>query len=233
MNKYYVSQRRALMEGFDSIFADAESLLSPPCEVEDAHEVLLQTRPEFEVLIPLLPYIGGPDNPLTDHLVMSARFLAFFRVMRRFGHSPQQTYFALYRVVEQWLTTGRAKSSQLADDYRFSPLYLEHLRQHAGQSQRREYTGDWVYEVVEADGVEFDYGVDYVECGLCKFFRDQGESQLVPFMCALDYPLARACGFDLKRSMALGSGQSRCDFRLRRQRSPGEPDVTMQDIGVP
>jgi len=229
MNKFYISRRQALMEGFDSLFADAESLLSPPCSPDDAHEILVQARPEFEVLIPVLPYIGGHENPLTDHLVMSARFMAFFRVMRRFGHRPQQTYFMLYRIVEQWLAGGRVASSRVADDYRFSPLYLDHLREHARRSQQHQYPADWVFNVVEADGPEYDYGLDYVECGLCKFFREQGEASLIPFMCALDYPLARACGLNLKRSASLGDGQSRCDFRLSRR----DTDMTMQDIGIP
>lgn len=232
-SSYYTSQREALLDGFDLVFGSAHGALAALCTPEDAREILVEARPEFEVLIPALPYIGGRSNALTDNLVMAAWFLAFFRVMIRHGHSPTDTYFVLYKIVEKWLEQYPPAHAQLMGALRFSPLYLDSLKHRAAESQRREYPGDWVYVYVEGDGSNFDYGIDYVECGICKFFRDQGAADLLPFMCALDFPMTRAFGLDMRRTMTLGGGRPKCDFRLSRGKKAGEPDMTMQDIGVP
>jgi hypothetical protein len=232
-NNYYVTHRESLLADFDSIFSYALFPMSELCSTDDAREIVAETRRGFEALIPDIPYIGGRDNAMTDNLVMSAWFLAFFRAMEARGYRPAETYEVIYEVVEQWLKRRPPSFVQMMGALRLSPLYVDSLKHHAERSQRREFPGDWVYVYIEGDGAHFDYGLDYLECGICKFYRDQNAASLIPYMCALDYPMTRAYGLDLKRTTTLGGGGQKCDFKIKGHRHVEDAGLNMQDMGVP
>jgi hypothetical protein len=69
--------------------------------------------------------------------------------------------------------------------------------------------------LVEGNGQDFDWGVDYTECGICKFYQAQGAYELVPYLCALDFPSSEAADAGLVRTTTLGTGGLRCDFRYK------------------
>jgi hypothetical protein len=230
---YYTTQREALLEEFDSLFKFARPHLVTECGKINAAAIIADTRRQFAALIPDIPYIGGRDNVLTENLVMSAWCLAFFRVMKNWGRSRSEAYAIIYSLVDQWLRRNPSSHVKATGALRRAPIYISSLKKHAQHSLLREFPGDWVYTFVEGDGNEFDYGLDYTECGICKFFHDQAADDLVPYLCALDFPLTRARGLAMKRTMTLSSGAQKCDFRICTARKLENPDLSMQDIGIP
>ena len=50
---------------------------------------------------------------------------------------------------------------------------------------------------VEGDGDDFDWGMDYTECGIVKFLRAQGAGDLAPYFCLADFPMSDAFGLGL------------------------------------
>jgi hypothetical protein len=77
-----------------------------------------------------------------------------------------------------------------------------------------------VREHVEGDGVRFEWGMDYTECGIVKFLHSQGADEFTPYLCLTDYALFGALGIELKRTMTLAEGCEKCDFRFRKGESP-------------
>ena len=77
---------------------------------------------------------------------------------------------------------------------------------------------DWVLTFVEGDGNTFDFGVDYIECGLCKYTHAQGADELTQYLCLGDFPASRVYDTGLVRTMTLACGGPRCDFRFKRGR---------------
>ena len=61
-----------------------------------------------------------------------------------------------------------------------SPKRMEQLRHDAARSQRRRYPDDWVYEVVEGDGRDFEIEVDDTECGIVKYLEREGAGERAP-----------------------------------------------------
>jgi hypothetical protein len=106
----------------------------------------------------------------------------------------------LRRVVGRWSFTG---------------YNMNKLKKHAPTSQKRLYPEDWVWSFVEGDGKEFDYGIDVMECGVCKFFHAQGADELTPYMCRLDFALSEAFGMDLVRTMTIAEGGEKWDYRFK------------------
>ena len=66
--------------------------------------------------------------------------------------------------------------------------------QRESRDMRPDGTG--LQQLTDARGLvrEFAFGVDYVECGICKLYQRKGASELVPWICWLDYPLRMHSG---------------------------------------
>jgi hypothetical protein len=91
----------------------------------------------------------------------------------------------------------------------------ERWREQAAESQKRQYPGDWVFTFVEGDGKEFDYGLDFTECGICKLYHAQGADELTPYLCLMDDVVSKAFDRGLVRHKTLAEGADVCDFRYK------------------
>ena len=92
----------------------------------------------------------------------------------------------------------------------FTECRQRRARELALESQKRQYVYDWVYSVVEGDGESFDYGLDFVECGICKFFHAQGADEFVRYMCRLDFIMSEWMGMGLVRTTTIAKGGEKC-----------------------
>jgi hypothetical protein len=97
-----------------------------------------------------------------------------------------------------------------------SPLGKNRLKEASDKPQEHHYPGGWVSVYIEGDGEEFDFGIDYLECGLHKFFHQQGADEFTPYLCQFDYVQQRAMLTGFSRSMTLAEGAEKCDFRWKR-----------------
>ena len=92
------------------------------------------------------------------------------------------------------------------------------MKKEAKRSQKRQYPEDFVFNYVEGDGKEFDFGMDFTECAVCKFFHSQGADEFTPFVCLYDFPVSRLTNSGLVRTMTLAEGAEKCTFRYKRGR---------------
>jgi hypothetical protein len=183
-----------------------------------AETVAVEARREYESLIPQIPYIGGRRNPLTWIMISAGMFLALYRAMKAQGKEVEEIGTFVYAGVEK--AYGLLPRFAL---HRYGGLsFTEHrqrrARELALESQERRYAGDWVYSVVQGDGESFDYGLDFVECGICKFFHAQRADEFARYMCRLDFIMSERMGMGLVRTTTIAEGGEKCDFRYKRER---------------
>jgi len=212
-NDYYISRKAEILEGFDRAAQQWTPVLSQRYGDDFANTVLQEAREQFEALIPEIPYIGGGENHLTGSLVGSAGCLAFYRAMQARGRSAEETGKILYDAVK---ARGTDSIPPLPPSQRLSRGELmRQRRERAERSQERRYAWNWVYEFVEGDGEQFDYGYNFTECATEKFYRAQHAEEFLPFYCFLDFPKCELGGLGLSRTTTLGEGGERCDFRFK------------------
>lgn len=182
-----------------------------------ANKVIDNSLKDFDSILADIPYIGGGDNQLTSNLYQSVFALNFYRHMQREGKTILDTGEMLY------LGTERMMSGSLLNGVMGvmsnSELAYKQMKEEASISQERKYPDDWVFDFVSGKGKDFDYGIDYTECGICKYYKTQKAEELIPYMCALDFPISRAVNSGLIRTETLGHGGKRCDFRYKQGRT--------------
>ena len=104
----------------------------------------------------------------------------------------------------------QSRSKELTS--RFREQEIESAR----KSQEKRYRGDWVWEFVEGDGVQFDYGRDFLECGTQKLYHAYQADEFLPYYCYLDIVTERTPGWGFNRTQTLAQGYPRCDFRWKK-----------------
>jgi len=220
-DQWYSTYKDKIIEEVKQTFDYTRQILINHYGKADAQTLYDSTLNQFSELLPDLPYIGGYANSLTSNLYMGAASLAFYQVMKPYGVPIEKIGEIIYQSVEkQFLADplsgmdGRLSTSQ---------TILDKFKEAAQNSQRRTYPGDWVFEFVPGDGISFDYGIDYLECGICKYFKSQGAEEFTPYLCLLDFPVSEVMNTGLVRTTTLARGGERCDFRYKMDR-PIQPE---------
>lgn len=170
-------------------------------------EFIPKARNDFEMLLSQIPYVGGKSSRLTESLINSALLLPFLRFFEKEGLDFYEIGKLTYDLFEAFY-----KFIPPTDDI-FDEEYLNQARENARISKLRKYPGNWVYDFVEGDAKTFTYGIDYFECGVYKFYKNQGAEHFMPIVCISDYAQAQAYGYGLKRTQTIGNGAPLCDFR--------------------
>lgn len=182
-----------------------------------AEAMIREIRQEYDALAPNMPYIGGEANIFTEWLTYGVYYLAVCRVLKTPDKTLSEVGKIIYETYEamadypKWLL-------RLIGKLKYSKGYVNQLREAAADSQKRQYPGDWVSIFIEGDGEEFDYGLDIIECGICKYYHAEGADELAPYICLGDYVVSRAFDRGLVRYKTLAEGADKCDFRYKKGR---------------
>ena len=220
-HEYYISRTPKLLKGFDKAAKHMRGSLASRYGDDFAGTIIPEARNEFEALIPELPYIGGKANFLTRSLVGTGWCLALYRVLKKRGKTVEETGEVIDATVRSQFASIPKPIRFLIGRYMGSKLYLNRLKRQAALSQERKYPEDWVLTIIDGDGADFDYGIDFTECGVCKFCKVHDAEEMVPCLCATDFPVSEALGTGLIRTTTLADGSDRCNFRFKRGRKPG------------
>ena len=219
---YYISRKAALLKELNDNFPYFAGVLGKEYDAVAVEAIRREGQQAFEALIPQLPYIGGDMNMLTINLIQSAWCLAMYQALQPRGKTVEDVGRIIYQAVEAMMNAYPRGFSRLGGIIQMSSLSLEDLKISAELSHKRLYEGDWVFDVVEGDGETFDWGIDYSECGICKFFQTQEAPELTPYLCLLDFPMSEATDSGLIRTETLANGNQQCNFRYKWGR-PTEP----------
>lgn len=229
ISDYYTSRADKYWGQLGRLFKSSKVILPGYMDPEAAEKVAEETYAGFKGFLPRLPYIGGDDNMLTFTFVSSAAALAYIRVLEKrglpvekIGNILNEVYADVYRSLPGFVLWWLRYSN-------FSASHRKKLKAFARDSQQREYPGNWVMEYVTGDGVAFDYGCNYTECAVLKFFRAMDAEAYMPYVCVMDFSASNVLRTGLTRTKSLYYGADCCDFRYKLNR-PSLPALPLEGL---
>lgn len=214
MHPYYQQQKEKLTTDFSDLMELIDPLLRQHVDAATAQEISKDAHARYAVILEELPYIGGDDNWLTGNLINGAMAAAFYLPLKERGLSVDEAGRMFYEAVEQAMSEQLAKPAVRAHDAEAVQRIRDKERQFAAWTQKREYPYNWVAQYVDCAGTHYDYGRDWVECGIVKLHKRYGVEELSPYLCLMDCIVFRASGQGLHRTKTLAEGDDRCDFRI-------------------
>jgi hypothetical protein len=212
---YYISRKKTLLKQHDKMIALGEDMLRDQYGETLTQTIVAETRSAFQDLIPAIPYIGGKDNSLTDTLEQMTTLLALYQVMKRHDIPVDAIGNLVHRMAQAWADHYPAFARRLIGKFYMTHLWRRRTRKKAQISQERQYPGNFVFEVVESLGGDYEWGINYLECGVVKFFHSQDADEFTPYMCLIDYLMFPSMGIDLQRQGTIANGCTHCDFRFK------------------
>jgi hypothetical protein len=226
---YYLNRIDEYWKQLGRLFKSSEVILPNYMDVGLVEKIGNETYDEFKVVLAELPYIGGEENMLTFTFVSSAAALAYIRVLEKHGSKVvtigrilnevyADVYASLPGFVKWWLRRSE-----------FSTRHQRKLKAFAKESQLRKYPANWVMEYVEGDGVEFDFGCNYTQCAVLKYYRAMGAEAYMPYVCVMDFTASNALRTGLHRTNTLYFGGECCDFRYKKNR-PSPPGLPLEAL---
>jgi hypothetical protein len=215
MGKNYVSRKSRLLKDFDKYISRVKQMLISRFGEEQGKALIRESRHEYEALIPQIPFIGN-RSPFRIFLLPTSRYLAIYRVLRKMGLSIEEAGQLIYEMNEAEWKAIPGLVHRMIGYLWFSRWFLRRTKKLATESQKRKYPESFVMTYVKGNGQDFDYGVDYTECAICKFLSAQNALELAPYMCDTDKNGSEMLGWGLSRTMTLAKGGEKCDFRFKK-----------------
>ena len=214
MHPYYQQHKDKLTNDFSSLMELIDPLLRQRIDAAVAEEISREVYAHYAVILEELPYIGGDDNWLTGNLIKGAMAAAFYLPLKERGLSVDEAGRMFYEAVEQAMSEQLAKPVVRDHDAEAVQRVRDKELQFAVWTQKREYPYNWVVQYIDCARSNYDYGRDWVECGIVKLHKHYGVEEFSPYLCLIDYLVFRASGQGLRRTQTLAGGDERCDFRI-------------------
>ena len=204
MSEQRVDGRQHLLDVYKLFSAFARDTLASLVGASEMDALEADAAREFEALLDDFPYADRPSHVMAFPTLACAIMLAFYMAARARGCSAHQFGRAIHE----------APLPELAEPP------LEQLRREAAESQESAAPNEFVFEFVEGDEKDLDYGYNIKACAICHLYRKHDAMDLVPYMCALDDKMSAARNSGLRRTGTIALGAHQCDFRYR---AGGEP----------
>jgi len=180
-----------------------------------AHALESEARQRYEELLPEIPHIGGlRARALNIFLLISAQELAVYKAMAKHGKSPGEAWELCHEALRSRLAGFPQWRRRLMRRVMFSRLVRRMVARRVGRKQRF-CLGDFEIEYVIGQGEDFDFGVNYLQCGNYRFVKEHGGEDFAPYVCMSDIALSEAMGWGLTRTQTLADGCPHCDFRFK------------------
>lgn len=179
---------------------------------------------EYQFIQKDIQFIKSSKNPMDRRLDISAYFLSLIKVLDERGEkyeSIRKICLEIARDYVQPKSRPHAMMKRLPGKIigtKLSTVILKYLDQRiSGQ----EHPDGFVFRLITDKKETFGlgYGVDILECGICKLFSKHGYEKFSPILCEVDYITSNLAGLELVRSGTIANGAEKCDFRFKMKAS--------------
>lgn len=215
---FYVANESEYLKAFRETSKAARQYLAARFGETTATEVTREAEERFAAGLADLPDVGGKENPDTQYLVIAAWYTAYYAPLRKRGHTAEVVGRMIYDLNREGLKQKPRAEAGREGAARFTPAEYAKMRKWAEWTRKRQLPANWVAEFIQGNGEGFDFGYNYTECAICKYFHAQGTPELAPFVCLNDFLRSRTLGTGLHRTKTLAQGDALCNFRYKKSR---------------
>ena len=212
---YYRAHQGKLLKDFDRTSGLMNVSLVVRYGKAFARTLEREARQEYEQLIPEIPYINGARARLLNRfLLITAQELAVYKALKKHAKPPAEAWELCHEALRCRLADIPPWKRWLLRHFMFSQLVRKIIARRARQQQKVRF-GDFEVEYVIGERSEFDFGVNYLQCGNLTFVKKHGGDEFAPYICMSDIALSEAMGWGLIRTQTLADGCFHCDFRFK------------------
>lgn len=184
--------------------------------------IINETDENFKAIAEDTRFAATSPNPIDKRLDFAAYFLALLKTLDRHGESyesirkisldivldyvrPKNKLAAMMKRLPAWIIPSS-----------LGTLFLEKFKERVNKNPNADgFIATIITEKNETFGL--GYGVDILECGICKLFHKHNFQKYSSILCEVDAVTADLAGLEMIRTGTIALGAKKCDFRWKRK----------------
>lgn len=185
-------------------------------------KIIVDTENHYKIISADTTFAKTSRNPIDRRLDFSSYFLALIKVLDEKGES-----FESIRKICLQITIAYVQPKNKLQKFfkRFLPKLIKtwlgqilinafHKRVSVN-ANTNGFVANIVTDKQETFGL--GYGIDIIECGICKLFKKHNYSKYASILCEVDEITSGLAGLQLIRTGTIANGAKKCDFRFKHQ----------------
>ena len=213
---HYIDHKEKLLKEFNHTITLMNNWLDSRFGRELGYNLKAEILLEYEKLIPSIPFIEGMrGKPLNSFLIVTAQELAAYKTMKKHGKTAAEAWELCHEAIRLKMAVMPKWKRWLLRFFMFSPLIMAIMNRRAGKKDKA-ILGYFEIEYLIGKESDFNFGVNYLQCGNLNFLRRHSGEEFAPYVCMSDIALSDAFGWGLIRTQTLADGCSHCDFRFKK-----------------
>ena len=163
-------------------------------------------------------FAASSKNPIDKRLDFCAYFLALIKTLDERGESFETTRKICLEIVTEYVKP-KNKFQQLLKKLPpklvnswLSTYFLKKFHERVSTNSN---PGGFIANIItdKKETLGLGYGVDILECGICKLFNKHNYQKYSSILCEVDALTSDLAGLKLVRSATIALGAKKCDFR--------------------
>lgn len=161
-------------------------------------------------------------NPIDKRLDFCSYFLALIKTLDKRGENFEDIRKVCLDVVTRYVQPknkvhafAKRVLPKLTNTWLGQVLIKAFNKRVSVNSNPEGFIANIITDKMETFGL--GYGVDIMECGICKLFNKHHYKKYSPILCEVDEITSGLAGLKLIRTGTIANGATKCDFRWERK----------------
>jgi hypothetical protein len=184
-------------------------------------DIISKTDKHFSTISIDTAFAKTSKNPIDKRLDFSAYFLALIKTLDEKGESFDNIRQICLQIVKEFVQPKNKLKGvfkkllpKLTNTWVGQVLFKKLHKKISHNANSGGFVANIITDKAETFGL--GYGIDIVECGICKLFQKHNYSKYASILCEVDEITSSLAGLQLIRSGTIAKGAKKCDFRFKR-----------------
>jgi hypothetical protein len=184
-------------------------------------KIIADTDNHFKYISKDTKFAATSKNPIDKRLDFCAYFLALIQTLDERGEDFETIRKLSLEIVTEYVQPKNEIQKLLKKlpakliNTRLANLLLKSLNDRVSRNSNPDgFIANIITDKKETYG--FGYGIDIIECGICKLFNKHKYSKYASILCEVDEITSGLAGLKLIRTRTIELGAKKCDFRFKK-----------------
>lgn len=186
-----------------------------------AETLVAELDARYAILKEEVAFAKKSANPVDRRLDFTACFLALVQVLEKQGEPFEEIREICLEITHEYVRPKNAVQAwlkRLPVKIIGSPLGSLLTNFMKKKTEKLGHPDGFRTKMVTDPAQTFGlgYGMDILECGICKQFQKHGMQRYATILCEVDKLTSALAGLEMVRSSTIANGAEKCDFRWRK-----------------
>jgi len=189
-------------------------------EVPDA--IIDKVNAHYKILSVDTAFAARSTNPIDKRLDFCSYFLALIKTLHEHGENFETIRKICLEIVTEYIRPKnklqqltKKLPARLVNTWLATYFIKKFNKRVSTNSNPDGFIANIITDKRETLGL--GYGVDILECGICKLFNKHNYQKYASILCEVDALTSSLAGLKLVRNGTIALGAKKCDFRWERK----------------